>query len=258
MKEYEMPYCTVCKIETDFEYDIALTNGEYLHYSCIIMLQMRQHEIETVLQRQKTQLISSLFVSPEGDQQDVIPEVEVEDLHAKLAKLKSILTGIYDYLPGWIPDWDERKQYLIRENGSICSRCNEDQDVYVVHDIPVFEGGTNELDNLTLTCAECYRGIYREADIFGISTPKPSQSEFSEPFSEIQSAIDNDQKIRFDYKKPSDRRWKTRVVIPERLLNIPNSRESGETLCVEGFCELRQDTRVFALERMQDLEVIED
>ena len=62
----------------------------------------------------------------------------------------------------------------------------------------------------------------------------------------------------FDYKKPSDRRWKTRVVVPERLLNIPNSRESGETLCVEGFCELRQATRVFALERMQDLEIIEN
>ena len=27
---------------------------------------------------------------------------------------------------------------------------------------------------------------------------------------------------------------------------LSNSRESGETLCVEGFCELRQDTRVFA------------
>ena len=33
---------------------------------------------------------------------------------------------------------------------------------------------------------------------------------------------------------------------------------SGEMLCVEGFCELRQDIRVFALERMQGLEVIED
>ena len=32
---------------------------------------------------------------------------------------------------------------------------------------------------------------------------------------------------------------------------------SSETLCVEGFCELRQDTRVFALERMRELEVIE-
>ena len=47
-------------------------------------------------------------------------------------------------------------------------------------------------------------------------------------------------------------------IVPYQLLNIPNSRESGETLCVERFCELRQDTRVFALERMQDLAVIED
>jgi len=86
----------------------------------------------------------------------------------------------------------------------------------------------------------------------------PSQSEFSEQFSEIQSAIDNAQRIRFEYKKPRAKRWMTRVVTPERLLNIPNSRESRETLCVEGFCELRQDTRVFALERMQGLEVIED
>ena len=44
-----MPYCTVCKIGTDYEYDIALSNGDYLHYACIITLQMRKHEIETAL-----------------------------------------------------------------------------------------------------------------------------------------------------------------------------------------------------------------
>ena len=253
-----MFYCTVCKIETDYEYDIALSNGEYLHYSCILMLQMRKHEIETTLQRQKPQLILSVFLPTEGAQQDVAPETEIEDLRAKLVKLESVLTGIYDHLPTWPPDWEERKQQLIRHNGSVCSHCEEEQDVYLLHDIPVFEGGTNALDNLTLICAECYRGMYRDVDIFGTSTLKPSQSEFSEQFSEIQSAIANDQKIRFDYKKPSDKRWTTRVVIPERLFNIPNSRESGETLCFEGFCELRKDTRVFALKRMQDLEVIEN
>ena len=253
-----MPYCTVCKIETDFEYDIALSNGEYLHYSCVIMLQMQKHEIESVLRTQQPQLMLSLFVPTEVAEQDIIPEAEIEDLRAKLAKLESILVGVYDHLPSLPPDWEGRKRILIRENGSICSHCDEEADVYLVHDIPVFEGGTNALDNLTLMCAECYRGMYREVDIFGTSTLKSSQSEFSEPFAEIQSAIDNDQKIQFDYKKPSDRRWTTRVVIPERLFNIPNTRESGETLCVEGFCELRQDTRVFALERMQGLEVIED
>ncbi len=253
-----MPYCTVCKIETDYEYDIALSNGDYLHYSCILILQMRKHEIESVLRKQKPQLILSLFVPTEVAQQNIASEAEIEDLHAKLAKLASILDELYDYLPSWPPDWEERKRILIRENGSICSQCDEEADVYLLHDIPVFEGGTNALDNLTLICAECYRGMYREVDIFGTSTLKPSQSEFSEPFSEIQSAIDNNQKIQFDYKKPSDKKWTTRVVVPERLFNIPNSRESGETLCVEGFCELRQDTRVFALERMQALAVIED
>ena len=253
-----MPYCTVCKIETDWEYDIALSNGDFLHYSCIIMLQMRKHEIETRLQKQKAQLMLSIFVPNAAQEQNASPEVDIEDLRTKLGKVNSILTEIYDYLPCWPPDWEERQRRVIRENGSICSYCGEDQDVYLVHDIPIFEGGSNELENLTPVCAECYRGQYREADIFGTTTLKPSQSEYSEQFADIQAAIDNDQRIRFEYKKPRAKRWMTRVVTPERLLNIPNSRESGETLCIEGFCELRQDTRVFALERMQGLEIIED
>ena len=105
-----MPYCTVCKIETDYEYDIELSNGEFLHYSCITTLQMRKHEIETALPRQKSQLILSLFVPNGGVEQNVTSAAEVEDLRAKLAKLKSVLTGIYDHLPCWPPDWEERKR----------------------------------------------------------------------------------------------------------------------------------------------------
>ena len=179
-------------------------------------------------------------------------------LRAKLAKLESVLTAAYDHLPSWPPDWEDRKQRLLSEKGSICAYCHEEQDVYVVYAIPVFESGSHTLDNLTLTCAECYRRTYREVNIFGASTLKSAQSECSEQFSAIQSAIDNNQKIQFDYKKPSNKRWRTRVVVPERLFNIPNTRESGETLCVKGCCELRQATRVFALERMQGLTVIED
>ena len=175
-----MPYCTVCKIETDYEYDIALSNGDYLHYSCIITLQMRKHEIETVLQKQKSQLILSLFVPTEVAEQDVIPEAEIVDLRAKLAKLESVLTAVYDHLPSWPPDWEERKRQVLRRNGSICSRCAKEKDVYLVHDIPVFEGGTNELDNLVLICAACHASMYKEGDIFATFTLKASQSEFSE------------------------------------------------------------------------------
>ena len=60
------------------------------------MLQMRKHEIETALRTQKSQLTLSLFVPTEEAQEDIASEAEIEDLRAKLAKLESILTGLYD------------------------------------------------------------------------------------------------------------------------------------------------------------------
>ena len=87
------------------------------------MLQMRKHEIESVLRKQKPQFMLSLFAPTEIAQQDIASEAEIEDLRAKLAKLASILDELYDYLPSWPPDWEERKRMLIRENGSICSYC---------------------------------------------------------------------------------------------------------------------------------------
>ncbi len=253
-----MPYCTVCKQYADYEYDINLAYGDYLHTSCLIKLQMRKDEIEVILRRQDAQLLSSLFVRTEVSDREVISEEDVESLSDELTKLKNTLSSIYDFLPNWPPDWNERKLHLIQQNGSICLSCGEERDVYLIHEIPLCEGGTNELENLELICKPCYEGMYGKGDIFGSFTLKASQSEFSEQVAEIQYAMDNSQKIRFDYKKPSAKTWMMRVVVPERLFNIPNNRESGETLCVEGFCELRQANRVFALERMQALEVVPD
>ncbi len=253
-----MVYCTVCKQHADYEYDMMLSNGEHLHTSCLIKLQMREDEIEDILRRQSAQLTLSLFVRDEVPDSKVASEEEVESLSSELTKLKGILASIYNFLPSWPPDWDERKQCLIQQNGSICTSCKEEQDVFLIHEIELCEGGTNELDNLELICKACHDSMFGKGDIFGSFTLNLSQSEFSEQVAEIQSAIDNNWRIQFDYKKPNAKTWMTRVVVPERLLNIPNNRDSGETLCVEGFCELRQDIRVFALERMQDLEVIED
>ena len=94
------------------------------------------------------------------------------------------------------------KLQLIQQDGSTCLSCGEEeQDVYLIHQIPLCEGGTNELDNLELICKLCYESMYGKGDIFGSFTLKASQSEFSEQVAEIQSAIDNEQKIRFNYKK---------------------------------------------------------
>ncbi len=253
-----MVYCTVCKQYADYEYNIELAYGDYLHNSCLTNLQMRKDEIEAILRRQKSQLMLSLFVQTEVPEKEIVSAEETESLSVELTKLEHMLTEIYDHFPFNPPDWDERKLQLIQMNGSICLSCEKEKDVYLIHDIPLSEGGTNELDNLELICKSCHESMYRKGDVFARFTLDPSQSEFSEIFDEIQFAIDNDHKIQFGYKKPTAKTWMTRVVVPDRFLNIPNSRASRQTLCIEGFCELRQDTRVFALERMQALEVIED
>lgn len=252
-----MAYCYVCKRFADYEYDIALTNGDFLHDSCLIKLQIREDEIETILRKQGPQLILSLFVRTEVEDSDVMPEDKIKTLSSELKKLKGILTTIYDFFPSFPPDWEERRQHLIQRNGSICSSCDEEQHLYLIHEIPLNEGGTNELQNLELICRACHESMYGKGDIFGSFTLGAGQSEFTEYFKEIQYAIDNNHRIQFGYKKPNAKSSMSRVVVPERFLNIPNSRESGETLCVEGFCELRQDIRVFALERMQGLDVLD-
>ena len=56
-----MVYCYVCKSFADYEYDIALTNGDFLHDSCLIKLQIREDEIESILRKQSPQMLLSLF-----------------------------------------------------------------------------------------------------------------------------------------------------------------------------------------------------
>lgn len=204
-----MPYCTVCKQYANYEYDMMLSNGEHLHSSCLIKLQMRSDEIEVALRWQSSQLILSLFARAEVADGEVASEDEVERLSSELKKLKDTLTAIYDFLPSWPPDWHERKGYLIQQNGSICSSCGEEGDVYLVHEIPLCEDGTNELDNLELICKPCYESMHGTGDIFSSFTLNSSQSEFAPQVKEIQSAIKNNWRIQFDYKKPKAKTWMT-------------------------------------------------
>lgn len=196
-----MAFCTVCKRFADYEYDMMLSNGEHLHTSCLLKLQMREEEIEGILRQKRSQLIMSLFVRDEVPDGEVASEEEIDSLSSELTKLKGILASIYNFFPSWPPDWSERKHHLIQQNGSICLSCGEEGDVYLIHQIELCEGGTNELDNLELICKPCHERTYGKGDIFGSFTLNPSQSEFSAQVSEIQSAIKNNWRIQFDYKK---------------------------------------------------------
>lgn len=112
-----MDYCYICKDYADYEYDIALTNGDFLHTSCLIKLQIREDEIDTILRRQVSQLILSLFVQTEVEDYEIMSEGEKKVLSSEQKKLKGILTTIYDFLPSFPPDWEERRQHLLQRSG---------------------------------------------------------------------------------------------------------------------------------------------
>ena len=65
-----MPYCSVCKSYADYEYDMSLSDGRFLHESCLLKLEIRKDKLESVMQSQKAQLILSLFVMTDAAKAD--------------------------------------------------------------------------------------------------------------------------------------------------------------------------------------------
>ena len=72
-------------------------------------------------------------------------------------------------------------------------------------------------------------------------------------FRTIQTAIYQNKDIEFDYKKPKERSYTRRHITPYRFTRIMHKSGLDSTLCVEGFCHLRNETRTFALKRMKDI-----
>jgi hypothetical protein len=80
-------------------------------------------------------------------------------------------------------------------------------------------------------------------------TPKPA---FASEIEIISNAIKNGSKIEFLYKKPNDAVYTKRTCRPIELVRL-SGRDGKKTLCVRGYCELREDARTFALKRMKNL-----
>jgi predicted DNA-binding transcriptional regulator YafY len=73
--------------------------------------------------------------------------------------------------------------------------------------------------------------------------------------SQIQQAIDAGREIRFLYRRP-DGEIMYRTIVPRELALIPFRQSEGSSLCVQGHCRLRNESRTFALRRMSALEIL--
>ena len=280
--------CRLCGLAV--EDDMYLSDGRVIHEACLTQLEKNREEIESTLQRlqiqkanQKAKLsqlkdeirrrdgitfaILSLFAPPriatEQIQEDIlIVEKDIENLSIKLSSLstelprvKSKLTSIYDYYLTYPPDWSERRQQVVNRDGEQCSVCGNYYHLHLHHVSPLSKGGSNKIFNLKVLCKDCHSKVHGGRDFSGVFTP--SESAFSRQIAAIRSAANRGKKITFEYKKPSDKSYLKRVVLPYGLINMPHRRNYGNTLCVEGFCELRNTDRTFALKRMKQLKIIE-
>ncbi|MCG8471617.1 MAG: WYL domain-containing protein, partial [Desulfobacterales bacterium] len=116
-------------------------------------------------------------------------------------------------------------------------------------------GGNNKIENLTLLCEDCHSDQHGGRSFSGDFSNK--ESAFSKRLQNIKHAISDGLQIKFSYKKPTDSKYITRTVTPSEIVSVPHRQGGGSTLCVRGYCELRNEERTFALKRMKNLKVID-
>ena len=268
-------YCPICQ-EYSFT-GVHLSNGTTVHESCLNELRSKEKNLEERIEAERNELrdirkriskqkglpsrLKSILIGPQISTEQLsrsrsIIESRISDLSSQLDRVRGELRSIYDYFLTYPPDWGERRRLLIHSAGKRCSVCRTTSRLHVHHVIPLSRGGSHKLENLELLCETCHSGAHGGRDFSGEFTD--DQTAFSKRVADISEAINYGNRIRFNYKKPTDSDFIKRTVHPRELINIDHRRGSGSTLCVRGYCELREDDRTFDLKRMRGLKVLNE
>lgn len=151
-----------------------------------------------------------------------------------------------------------------------CSRCGSKGIVHVHHKIPLSQGGTNDLCNLIPLCIKCHQHIHKFnfADEI-INVPQNygfniSKKEKRKIGYKILFAIKHKYKILIqytanDYFKNSE--ITKRIISPKNLCmgyELKNEFYIPDEVYVIAFCELRQESRIFRLDRIKILKILKN
>jgi hypothetical protein len=256
--------CIICNALCDNQ-QISLTTGHILHHACHDALKDKFAKCNELIAnlnsrnlwlKERIRRANSMFYKLRrlmGGEAINISECHREidknnDTLEKLSKKKDDLNKtielIYDYWPSYPPDWEERKESA-REKIGFCERCHASRIMlHVHHKLPISRGGNHKLDNLIILCEKCHSLVHggRGFDFEN----KNIESSFTKKIIILRSAIANEYMVRFSYTR-RDGRESVRTVIPRKFENIESS------LCIHGYCYLRQEARTFAIKRMQNL-----
>ena len=178
-------------------------------------------------------------------------ELSDEEKKKKLALQKEI----WDYWPTYPPDWDSRRDELLRERGGRCQKCKAVNNLHAHHKTPFWKGGSNTLENLELLCAKCHgdeHGRDFEKNGFGQKHTVVSDKEEM-----IAEAIKNASKITFMYKKRDPNTGRPQTRGSRRTIQPKVFKDFNSSRCVIGHCDLRNAERAFAIRRMYKVQLLD-
>lgn len=256
-------YCIICN-SLCYENN-PLTNGKSFHNKCYedLLLQERTcykklsenrsiiYSIE-VNERKLFTRIKAYFgndITSKTEHRKYELSREIDKLNKDLEKINSLLKSLYDYWSERPPDWEERRKNFI-EQKPFCEECFSDYSDKVIlqvhHIIPISKGGSHKQDNLKVLCKSCHQSKhpYNDFNVNSTSHINP----FKEKIKVLDGAIKNGHIVSFNYTKWEGEKSSRRIK-PQGFKLV------GKTLCVYGFCFLRQDKRTFAIKRINKLKI---
>jgi 5-methylcytosine-specific restriction endonuclease McrA len=267
--------CSICGQHTH-RIEGILTNGGVYHYSCYKKLlndisenQKRisnlDFELLPILKKieSSNSLLTKIKVifsgTPLNTSKLEARKMELES-NIKITSEKSVksnrkLEQLYDYWPNYPPDWQERRMSKLSTTG-MCEKCGKSgKQLHVHHIIRIGNGGSHGLSNLMVLCEKCHQNKHGGKKFLyskNVSSYEETliiESSFSKRLKNIKGAISQNSSIRFSYRKFSGEK-SLRTIKPTHL------EEFKGTLCIHGWCYLRNAKRVFAVKRMRRLSTV--
>ncbi len=178
----------------------------------------------------------------------VLLQAKERELRQGVEQISRVLKDLWDYWPEYPLDWEDRKSAAFDDVGGVCEQCGIDECLQVHHRQRIANGGTHRPENLMVLCVYCHGEIHGR-DFTARETRHSSQpSVYSHRVDILRQAIMQDLTVHFSYRKYDGER-STRSFKPQRF------KRYNKSLCIEGWCYLRNDTRVFAISRMSRISI---
>ena len=169
-------------------------------------------------------------------------------LFAREPKALYCFHWIHEHWPTYPPDWDVRRERVLKRAGWECEECGEREDeLDVHHKTPISQGGLHSPDNLICLCRDCHERAHGRT----LGAPSPAvkkERAYSRRMALLAEAMRGGTAVRFHYRdqkgKETDRvfspkAWETRHGVQ----------------CVKGYCHLRKSNRTFIVRRMSKVAV---